>query len=586
MFDISFYIIKIDSKSKSKSRSNLNLALNLNLNLNPMLTLNSHSIYTLLQGTISPETLIKTAKKWGSKYVSLTDTNGMYGLIPFAKMAGEEKIKPVLGAEINDPNNKNYIAVLLAKNNKGYSEICKIITARKLREDFSLVDILKKDLDNIFIITSSLELIKELTENKKGKNNFYAELIVTEKQKRKTRELYDYARENNLNIVASHPSYFLKPEDYIIHKTVSAIRLNSTLDNLTENDLVDEEFYLKHPSDLESTWKSLPEALWNAEYIAQQCNVDLEFGKYKFPVFSLPQGETAFSYLWKICFRGLEERYQPITEKAVRRLQYELDVIDELGFCDYFLIVWDIVKEAKNRRMVTIGRGSAANSLVAYCLGLTQVDPIKYNLYFERFLNRGRTSPPDVDIDFSWKERDEIVKYVYEKYGYDRVAMISTTVTFRARSAFRETAKVFGIADSEISKYSKFIPWTSAQNLPRLAEKFPEAKSLNFEQDPWKQIINIASRLSGFPRHLSIHPGGIVITEKPITNYVALEYAKNKGLGLIITQPDMYPVEDMGLIKIDLLSQRSLGVLRDTLKGINRDGGDNDGNPLILPIDE
>jgi len=250
------------------------------------------------------------------------------------------------------------------------------------------------------------------------------------------------------------------------------------------------------------------------------------------------------------------------------RLEKELKVIDELGFSDYFLIVWDIVKEAHSRNMITVGRGSAANSLVSYCLNLTQVDPVKYNLYFERFLNKGRSSPPDVDIDFSWKERDQIVKYVFDKYGYDHVAMISTTVTFRARSAFRETAKVFGVADSEISKFSKRIPWTSAKNLNRISKIAPEAKLLDFSDEPWRTIVEYAKQLSEFPRHLSIHPSGILITEGPITNYTALEYAKNKGLGLIITQPDMYSIEDLGLIKIDLLSQRGLGVLRDTLEQI------------------
>ena len=175
-----------------------------------------------------------------------------------------------------------------------------------------------------------------------------------------------------------------------------------------------------------------------------------------------------------------------------------------------------------------------------------------------------------MDIDFSWKERDEIIKYVFDKYGYENVAMISTTVTFRARSAFREIAKAYGFTNEEISKYSKFIPWTDARNLSNLPEMFPEAKSLNFKDEPWKSVVALASRLAGFPRHLSIHPGGIIITPKPITSYTALEYAKNKGLGLIITQPDMYSVEDLGLIKIDLLSQRSLGVLRDTMDAISR----------------
>ncbi|MDZ7767190.1 MAG: hypothetical protein U5K00_22720 [Melioribacteraceae bacterium] len=338
-----------------------------------------------------------------------------------------------------------------------------------------------------------------------------------------------------------------------------------------EKELVDEEFYLKTSGELQHDWQALPEAISNAEKIADQCNVNLEFGKHKFPVYSLSAGETSFSYLWKIAFRGLENRYKPITEQAVKRLQNELEVIDEMGFSDYFLIVWDIIREAKNRGMLHVGRGSAANSLVSYCLGFTEVDPLKHNFYFERFLNRGRATPPDVDLDFSWKERDEIIKYVFDKYGYDHVAMISTTVTFRARSAFREVAKAFGIPQSEISTYSKFIPWTSAKNLSNLSEKFPEARSINFENEPWKSIINIAERLSRYPRHLSIHPSGIVITQEPITNYLAVEYAKNKGLGLIVTQPDMYPIEDYGLIKIDLLSQRSLGVFKDVMNKINRD---------------
>ncbi len=534
-----------------------------------MFTLHAHSNYSLLNGTIPVESLISFAKKSGSNYVSLTDTNSMYGLIKFAKVAQEENIKPILGTLIEDDKHS---ILLLAKNFTGYSDICKIITAKKLKENFSVLSIFSQSLDNVFLITSSLLLLTELAENNIIPANLYVELIVTEKWKKNTRELYNFAKLKNLPIVASHPAYFLTPNDFLLHKAVTAIRLNKTIENLTENDIVDEEFYLKSPEELWTVWKSIPEAVWNTDYIAQNCNVNMEFNKYKFPYFKLNPEETAFSYLWKISFKGLAERYQPITEKAVKRLQYELEVIDELGFSDYFLIVWDIIREARTRKMMNIGRGSAANSLVAYCLGFTQVDPIKHNLYFERFLNRGRISPPDVDLDFSWRERDSLIKYVFEKYGYDKVAMISTTVTFRARSAFRETAKVFGIPDSEISKFSKFIPWTSASNLPDLAEKFPESKSLNFKGEPWQTVINIASKLGGYPHHLSIHPSGIVITREGMTNYLALEYAKNKGLGLIVTQPDMYSVEDFGLVKIDLLSQRALGVLRDTVHTITARG--------------
>lgn len=536
-----------------------------------MQTLHQHSVFSFLEGTVKIPEIISNAKKSGEKYAALTDTNGMYGLIQFAHLAETENIKPVLGCLIDDPCNKSLNAVFLAKNNQGYSELCRLITMRKLKDDFNLAEIFKTDLSNFFIITSSLELLKRIEITEKLKTILYAELISTKKQKSLTRTIYNFAKEINLPVVASHPVYFKEEQDFLMHKVVTSIRKNTMLANLNSSDTVDEEYYIKDSNELEKTWIKLPEALTNVKYIADNCNVNLEFGKYKFPHFPLPVGETSFSYLWKICFRGLEERFKPITEKAVKRLQHELDVIEELGFTDYFLVVWDIVREAHLRKMLTIGRGSAANSLVAYCLGLTQVDPIKHNLYFERFLNRGRLSPPDVDLDFSWKERDEIVRYVFDKYGYDRVAMISTKVTFRARSAFRETAKVFGISESEISKYSKNIPWTSAENLPEIAGKFPESRSLKFDEEPWKTIVNIASKLAGIPRHSSIHPGGIIITEKPVTDYLALEYAKNKGLGLIVTQPDMYPVEELGLIKIDLLSQRSLGVLRDTLSMLNKE---------------
>ncbi|MGE5354073.1 MAG: PHP domain-containing protein [Acidobacteriota bacterium] len=534
-----------------------------------MLSLHNHSYYSILQGTISPDELIAHAKASGSTYAALADRNNMYGLIKFAKKALAENLKPILGASIDDPNDPDINAIFIARNNEGYSQLCRLITARNLKEDFCLEDVFRTDLNNLYVISSSLKLLNKIKGCRCWKENIFAELIVTDRHKKKTRALYDFARANALQVVASHPSYFLKPEDYLLHRVVSAIRLNSTLHNLPVESLADEEYCLKSADEMKILWKALPEALWNIEQIVRGCNVELELGTQKFPVFSLPEGETAFSYLWKVAFRGLEEKYKPITEKAIKRLQHELEVIEELNYTDYFLIIWDIIREARKRGMVSIGRGSAANSLVSYCLDFTQVDPLYHNFYFERFLNRGRKSPPDVDLDFSWQERDQIVKYIYEKYGYGNVAMISTTVTFRARSAFREVAKAFGISSEEISRYSKFIPWTGAQNLMNIAEKFPETKSLDFNSEPWRSIIRIAVRLADFPRHLSVHPSGIVITARPITNYVALEYAKNKGLGLIITQPDMYSIEEMGLVKIDLLSQRSLGVLKDTLLRIN-----------------
>jgi len=531
-----------------------------------MIPLNVHSNYTLLKGTIPVEQLIDQAKSFNLNSLAITDTNGMYGVIQFTKFALASKIKPIIGCLIDEPGKNEIYAVLLAKNDNGYSNLCKIITYRKLNDDFSLSSLLSGKFPDLFIITPQIELLKCVNKS----NSVYVELITAKSEKNRNRERYQIAQQNNLKCVASNPVYFLSEEDYLLHKTVSAIRLNKNISDLSMNDLADEEFYFKNPRTIENEWSGLPEVLSQSEIIANECNVNLHLNEYKYPSFDAGSNKSTEALLWNEAYKGLNERYKIITEKIQKRLDDELAVIREMSLTDYFLIVWDIVREAKRRGMMIIGRGSAANSLVAYCLGLTQVDPIELNLYFERFMNKARSSPPDVDIDFSWKERDEIIKYIFEKYGYENVAMISTTVTFRARSAFREVAKVFGISNEEISTFSKRIPWTNASNLPKLAELFPESKQLNFKMEPWKSIVDLASRITKYPRHLSIHPGGIVITPTKITDYVALEYAKNKGLGLIVTQPDMYSIEDLGLIKIDILSQRSLGVLRDTMETLKK----------------
>lgn len=531
-----------------------------------MIQLHTHSNYSLLKGTARISELIEECKINSIPAIALTDTNGMYGLIQFYKLAIEAGIKPILGTYIDEPCDESKYVLLLAKNNSGYSDLCKIITLRKLNDDFSLFNILKKHWANLFIITSCIELLKIIEKS----NSVYAEIIPTKQNKKNARELYQFAVKNNFPIAASNPVYYLKQKDLLIHKVVTAIRLNTAIDSIPEIELIDSEFYFKSISEIKNVFVKIPSAIENTIIISDQCNVDLKLNEYKYPKYPVANPESSSSLLYKISYEGLLKRYNNAGEKELNRLEYELKVIKELNFENYFLIVWDIIQEAKRRGMMTIGRGSAANSLVAYCLELTQVDPIKHNLYFERFLNKARSNPPDVDLDFSWKERDEIVRYVFEKYGYERVAMISTMITFKARSAFREVAKAFGITNEEISTISKKIPWTNAFNLPDAAALFPESKSLNFNIEPWKTIVELSVKIANFPRHLSIHPGGIVITPNKITEYCALEYAKNKGLGLIITQPDMYSVEDLGLIKIDLLSQRSLGVLRDSMDSIKK----------------
>jgi len=529
-----------------------------------MIPLHVHSFYSFLTGTISPELLIKRAFEYKLSSLALTDINAMNGVVQFVKEANRLNIKPIIGSVITDIENESEYVILLAKNNKGYSDLCKIITSRKLNDDFSLIRLMKDHLTNLIICTPSIDVAKEIN----GENNFYLELIATKKEKNNNRKKYEFSKSKGIKVIVTNPVYFLNNDDHELHKAVTAIRLNTNIDNLSEDLILDKEFYFKDPEQIDNEWVSLPDALKATELVSQECNVELKLNDYKFPVYKLEQEDTADSLLWKESFKGLHHRYDNITDTVKNRLEYELSIIREMNFSNYFLIVWDIVREAKRRGMMIIGRGSAANSITAYCLGLTQVDPIEQNLYFERFLNKARSSPPDFDIDFSWKERDEIVKYIFEKYGYENVAMISTTITFRARSAFREVAKAFGFTNEEITRIIRKIPWTDAKNLPNISKLFPESKDLDFEKEPWKTVVDIASRIARFPRHLSIHPGGLVITPTKITNYVALEYAKNKGLGLIITQPDMYSIEDMGLIKIDILSQRSLGVLRDSMEAI------------------
>jgi len=534
-----------------------------------MIPLHVHSFYSFLSGTISPELLIKKAVEYSVNSLAITDTNAMNGIVQFVKEANLVNIKPIIGSVINDAKNESEYALFIAKNNEGYSDLCKIITSRKLNDDFSLINLLKDHLTNFIIISPSMNIAKEIN----YQNQFYLELISTKKEKINNRRKFDFSKIQEIPLIVSNPVYFLNPDDHILHKAVTAIRLNTNIDNLSDDQILDEEFYFKNPKQIDNEWRSLPEVLNATNLISHECNVNLKLNEYKFPIYKLDEKDSADSLLWKESFKGLHERYDNITDKIKNRLEYELNIIREMNFSNYFLIVWDIVREAKRRGMMIIGRGSAANSITAYCLKLTQVDPIEHNLYFERFLNKARSSPPDFDIDFSWKERDEIVKYIFDKYGYENVAMISTTITFRARSAFREVAKAFGFTNEEISKISRKIPWTDAKNLPNLSKLCPESKDLDFDRDPWKTIVDIASRIARYPRHLSIHPGGLVITPTKITDYVALEYAKNKGLGLIITQPDMYSIEEMGLVKIDILSQRSLGVLRDSMEAIKNNKG-------------
>jgi DNA-directed DNA polymerase III PolC len=318
---------------------------------------------------------------------------------------------------------------------------------------------------------------------------------------------------------------------------------------------------------MQGLFKAFPEAISNTQKIVRQCQFSFELGHPIFPSIELPKGESSFSYLWKLCFEGATQRYQPLTQEVLKRLEYELKTIHELGFSEYFLIVKEIVDFCRQEHIPCVGRGSAADSLVSYVLGITQVCPIRHNLYFERFLNPQRKDPPDIDLDLCWKNRDRVLNFVYEKYGHQHTAMICTFNTFQGRSAIRDIAKTYGLPEDEIGKITKHLPFHAIDRLQEVINTLPELRELRSNLPLYEEIMRLAQRLADFPRHLSIHPGGVLIAPDKITRYTPLEVA---GKGIVIAQYDMYSIEKLGLVKMDLLGVRSLSIITDCLKSIKK----------------
>ncbi|MBM4049401.1 MAG: DNA polymerase III subunit alpha, partial [Planctomycetes bacterium] len=426
-------------------------------------------------------------------------------------------------------------------------------------------DALLKYQNGLFILSSTASLLERLA------NQIPAGRLFVEVQKYPASTTAPNPKSQIQNPklalppVATNNVIFLDPSRYLTHRVLAAIRENILLDDVSDADAAHPEAYFKSPDQMAALFRDLPEALANTIRIADACNLELELGKPHFPHYDLPPGESPYSYLCKLAFDGACERYRPIRPEVLQRLQYELDVINKLGFPEYFLIVWDIVQFARRNGIPICGRGSAADSLVAYALGITSVDPLKFDLYFERFLNLSRSDCPDIDLDLCWRRRDEVLKYVYEKYGAERVAMIANHNTYQARSAFRDVARVFGLPLGEINSLAAALPYSSVASIRDAIRLFPETRDFPIDREPYKTIVQIAETIDGFPRHLSIHVGGIVIGDKHLTSYLPLERATK---GLIITQYDMGPVEELGLVKIDLLGQRSLTVITDTIKAL------------------
>ncbi|HSE39230.1 MAG TPA: DNA polymerase III subunit alpha [Acidobacteriota bacterium] len=534
--------------------------------------LHVHSAFSLLEGAFSIPQLLFRSQELQIPVIALTDTNGLYGAITFYKFAKQLGIKPIIGCCLKSEDGS---AVLIAKNKSGFSQISQIVTARQLVENFSL----RKDLQKLaytsdpelFVISSDESLLKDLA-NCWDLSHLFAELVRSKKEgeEKQIRRLCNLAEQLRIRYVATNDVHLLHPTDHLLHRILTSVR---TLSHWMDSSLPlsSEECWMKTPEEMESLFSDLPQAIKNSEMIAEQCDLNLELGKYTFPEFQAPDGNSCREFLETLCWKGLQSRYPRITGEAENRLRRELEVIRKQGFAEYFLVVWDILRYAREQNIHWVGRGSAANSIVSYALGITNVDPVRYNLFFERFLNPERKSPPDIDVDFGWKERDQILAYVYERYGHDRVAMICTYVTFSARLAVREIGKAMGLPDEEITAVSSRLPYgADAGALLKDPTQFPEAQDLPLDQEPLQLILKLAAYIDGFPRHLSIHAGGIVIAPYPITEIVPLQRAAK---GLIVTQYDMYGVEDIGLVKIDLLAQRSLSVLDDVTQILKSNNG-------------
>jgi DNA polymerase III alpha subunit len=547
--------------------------------------LDARSWYSFHDGVSAPADLCVQAAELGFDCLGMADTDGCYGLLHFHRAALKCGIHPVLGISLTDPvelrgqggrrtqdaglaDPTASAALVIARDREGYGELCHLATLRQLDGQFNLPRALLGNTERCYIITDRDDLLRTLVP-RLGPGRVFMRLTPDYGEQYRSRQIRQLklARELKLHPVACTDVHFLRPQDQAVHQVLRAIGQNSGMDSA--RGVRRNWHYLSAPTELGGYYYDCPEALGNARKLAMATNVEFEYGKWLFPRYELPGGGEPARALLGLCRRSLNIKFGNPHEEYLARLEMELGAIERLGYTSYFLAVYDIVRESKRRRIPCLGRGSAANSLVSWLLGLTPVDPLRYDMYFERFLNPARKSPPDIDIDFNWRRRDEIVQYVYDRWGQDSVAMISTHVTFRARSALREVARVYGLGERELSTISRFLPNIRASGLDTVLRDFPEMRGVDLTSEPYCHVLPLASRLAGKPRHLGIHCGGIVIAPGRVDCYTGLQRAAK---GFVVTQYDMHPIEAVGLIKIDLLGNRSLGVLEDTLATLRGQG--------------
>lgn len=563
--------------------------------------LHVHTEYSLLDGANRIKDIVPRVKELGMESVAITDHGVMYGVVDFYKECVNNNVKPIIGCEVYTARRTRFDKqpivdadqghlVLLAKNNTGYKNLLKIVSLAftegfyyKPRVD---IELLKKYSDGLIALTACLSgdvprLIMENNYDKAkhtllelsnifGNNNVYIELqnCGLPEQNLVNQKLIVMSNETGIPVVATNDAHYLNRKDARTHEVLLCIQTGKNMDDEDRMRFPTDEFYIKSADEMQNAFPNIPEAILNSNVIADICNVEIQMGKVYLPSYPISQGEDSYEMLERLCCEGCKNRYaNGVTQEQLERLKYELGIIKQMGYTDYFLIVWDYVKFAKdNGIMVGPGRGSGVGSLVAYCLGITNVDPMKYNLIFERFLNPERISLPDFDIDFCFERRQEVIDYVVKKYGEDKVAQIITFGTMAARAAIRDVGRALNIPYSEVDAVAKQIPFQIGMTIEKAFELNHELSSMYEQDEKVRELIDTAKNLEGMPRHASTHAAGVVVCKQPVMQYVPLQRMETG----IVTQFPMGTLEQLGLLKIDFLGLRTLTVIRDAVMLVNK----------------
>ena len=567
--------------------------------------LHVHTEYSLLDGSNKINEYVSRVKELGMKSAAITDHGVMFGCIDFYKAAKAAGIKPILGCEVyvapgsrfdkekGKEEDRYYHLVLLAETQEGYQNLIKIVSYGfvdgfyyKPRVDMEL---LEQYHEGIIALSACLagEVARNLArgfyeEGKEaalryekifGKGNFFLELQDhgIPEQRQVNHELIRMSRETGIELVATNDVHYTYSSDAEAHDILLCVQTGKSLKDENRMRYEGGQYYVKSEEEMRRLFPYAPEAIENTGKIAERCNVEIEFGVTKLPKFDVPDGYTAWEYLNKLCFEGLDKRYTDNKEEPKKRLNYELGVIKDMGYVDYFLIVWDFIRYAREQGiMVGPGRGSAAGSLVSYTLGITKLDPIKYDLLFERFLNPERVSMPDIDVDFCFERRQEVIDYVVEKYGKDQVVQIVTFGTMAARGVIKDVGRVMDVPYVQCDTIAKMIPQELNITIDKAMKANPELKKIYETDETVRKLIDMSRRLEGLPRHTSMHAAGVVISQKPVMEYVPLSRGSD---GSLVTQFTMTTLEELGLLKMDFLGLRTLTVIQNAEKLVRRDKG-------------